>query len=722
MGAMAAEEDRAKALFDACDADGDGRVTRADLEAALRKLAGRSEGSRAKFAACDKDGDGSLEFDEFREAVFGRRRAADANAPDGDVAVGAWGSEYFESHGLSAFFVRMAIAVDKERPEEPYTWMMQYLAKQRPQKREGDASNGSSHVTADTGGHTGPRIRVNISAVLRRTPRKLLDLILAEKGWEAVEVASDASSDIYFVWDPRSFMQRLGHPSSLGIEQVPQLPVNASINKLPGMAHLCDKVNMALALRLLQKLWPQKFKFWPKSWLLPAEIDPLKRWLTKHKSSTVIVKPADGSLGEGIFLAQSACDLDAKLLAKPNWGGGYSALAQKYVAEPLLIGGLKFDLRLYVVVTSTDPLTAYLCKEGLARFCTTKYEQPTQQNANQHYMHLTNFSVNKKSAGFVKATDPFDPETQASKRPLSTLLKQIEVQEAAQGRVFEEEKFFKACEEVVAVLLQSLAPVLNVTYSRVAREAKPKAKAKAKPKAKARKNVENSSDEEESDESDEEKDTFEPSCFQLLGVDVLIDEHLQPWLLEVNSRPSMDIDEPVRMEEAPPGKRRCVCRDMDGDEHVHLPSKVDIAVKTKALRGAMLLAMERPLPDGYVELNFAEHSPGGDMGLGYTLQVIARLYQVAGGGEKAFTTYGVRRALAQAIKDGLNPIDLDTAVARWRHQGYRQSGEVEKDTAEIGVLDFAGLLQEVAMAQPGVDEDAPLDALTALVENCDPDD
>ena len=74
---------------------------------------------------------------------------------------------------------------------------------------------------------------------------------------------------------------------------------------------------------------------------------------------------------------------------------------QHYLAHPLLLKKKKFDLRLYVLVSSVFPFITYLNHEGLARFCTEDYAMPTAKNINNHYMHLTNYSLNKMSDKYV---------------------------------------------------------------------------------------------------------------------------------------------------------------------------------------------------------------------------------------------------------------------------------------------------------------------------------
>lgn len=49
---------------------------------------------------------------------------------------------------------------------------------------------------------------------------------------------------------------------------------------------------------------------------------------------------------------------------------------QKYLSDPMLIEGYKFDLRVYVVMTCCSPLTLYIYDEGIVRISTEKYEKP----------------------------------------------------------------------------------------------------------------------------------------------------------------------------------------------------------------------------------------------------------------------------------------------------------------------------------------------------------
>jgi hypothetical protein len=88
---------------------------------------------------------------------------------------------------------------------------------------------------------------------------------------------------------------------------------------------------------------------------------------------------------------------------------------QKYLSKPLLINGLKFDLRVYVVVVSIDPIEAYIADEGLARFCTVKYKKPVRSNFAKKFMHLTNYAVNKNSENYVRIKSSRNRKVKTSK-------------------------------------------------------------------------------------------------------------------------------------------------------------------------------------------------------------------------------------------------------------------------------------------------------------------
>jgi tubulin polyglutamylase TTLL4 len=73
-----------------------------------------------------------------------------------------------------------------------------------------------------------------------------------------------------------------------------------------------------------------------------------------------IFKPTNSSCGRGIKVIGKKDNVKKR--------NGY--LVSKYISNPHLLRGFKYDLRIYIVVTSYDPLKAYIFKDGLVRLAT----------------------------------------------------------------------------------------------------------------------------------------------------------------------------------------------------------------------------------------------------------------------------------------------------------------------------------------------------------------
>ena len=110
---------------------------------------------------------------------------------------------------------------------------------------------------------------------------------------------------------------------------------------------------------------------------------------------------ADGAQGDGIYVAPSYGELATRLRGLASQT---PTVVQHYLSRPLLLDGFKFDLRVYVFVASVQPLEVWVCREGLARFCTEKYVAPTGKNCHRVCAHLTNYSLNKHNADYVPAS------------------------------------------------------------------------------------------------------------------------------------------------------------------------------------------------------------------------------------------------------------------------------------------------------------------------------
>ena len=165
---------------------------------------------------------------------------------------------------------------------------------------------------------------------------------------------------------------------------------NQKINHFPRSCEITRKDRL---YKNVQRMGKEKgklaFNFLPQTFVMPFEIDEFYNTFYKERGLW-IVKPASLSCGRGIYLINHPDQIPLE----------DNLIVCKYISNPLLIEGFKFDLRIYVAVTSFDPLVFYMYEEGLTRFATVKYDQ-NLKNIKNTCMHLTNYSLNKKNERYV---------------------------------------------------------------------------------------------------------------------------------------------------------------------------------------------------------------------------------------------------------------------------------------------------------------------------------
>ena len=100
-----------------------------------------------------------------------------------------------------------------------------------------------------------------------------------------------------------------------------------------------------------------------KASILPQVAIPKFFFLQRQdQRSYWILKPSNSNNGHGIEVKEVGYwNIDEfKNMKGPT-------IIQKYIHNPFLIRNHKFDMRLYVLITTFDPLTIYLYGDGLVR-------------------------------------------------------------------------------------------------------------------------------------------------------------------------------------------------------------------------------------------------------------------------------------------------------------------------------------------------------------------
>ncbi|NXA34343.1 TTLL9 polyglutamylase, partial [Eudromia elegans] len=257
------------------------------------------------------------------------------------------------------------------------------------------------------------------------------------------------------------------------------------------------------------KLEATKCDFFPKTFEMPLEYHLFVEEFRKNPGTTWIMKPVGRSQGKGIFLFRKLKDIiewrkvrtTLYFWGMSNWNLLFCCVwlllqdglrtddqkdetqvevyvAQRYIENPYLIGGRKFDLRVYVLVTSYIPLKAWLYRDGFARFSNTRF---TLNSIDDHYVHLTNVAVQRTAPDY-------DPE-KGCKWMIQRLRQYLTAKHGAEVV----EVLFADMDNIFIKSLQSVQKVI----------------------------------------------ISDKHCFELYGYDILIDQDLKPWLIEVNASPSL---------------------------------------------------------------------------------------------------------------------------------------------------------------------------------------
>ncbi|KAM3958815.1 tubulin tyrosine ligase-like 15 isoform 2-T2 [Aphomia sociella] len=123
------------------------------------------------------------------------------------------------------------------------------------------------------------------------------------------------------------------------------------VNHFPGTGFITNKVDLATS----------NSKYIPKAFKLPKNRKEFIKYASENKNALFLEKH---NQHRGVFL---------KNVTEIDLSSGES-FVQEYVQKPFLVDGHKFDIGVYVVLTSVNPLRVYWYKgDVLFRYCPVKY-------------------------------------------------------------------------------------------------------------------------------------------------------------------------------------------------------------------------------------------------------------------------------------------------------------------------------------------------------------
>ncbi|CAH8536931.1 unnamed protein product [Schistosoma rodhaini] len=309
--------------------------------------------------------------------------------------------------------------------------------------------------------------------------------VLRNRGW--IEVLREEECD-FFWCDPMTMKELFDHGLMGNIIKICHFRNHFELTR---------KNLMVKNLKRLKRKWEKEYSkqegqildFFPTTFELPMEYHMFIEEFRRCPGSIWIMKPVAKSQGKGIFLFRKLKDIEAwkrtgmkceqqTVGDAPNRELPETYVVSRYVTNPYLLCGRKFDLRVYVLVTSFNPLKVWVYRDGFARFSNTRF---SLDSIDDQYIHLTNIAVQK--------TAPDYDAEKGCKWSIGRLRRQLLAKYGYQ-------KIAELFHQIDVIFIGSLLSVQKIIIN-------------------------------------------DKRCFELYGYDILIDNNLKPWLLEINASPSL---------------------------------------------------------------------------------------------------------------------------------------------------------------------------------------